>query len=107
MSIKEIAGVVGSFFYVSLFLEFHSLKMKCLGPTGILNLEEQRDVLYVIGGADPLGPLISIKAIPRKSIYLAIYLITNTHKNHKNYGGSRKLNIDKRNEASKWAKLCT
>ena len=70
MSIKEIAGVVGSFFYVSHFVAFHYLKMKCLGPTGILSLEEQRDVLYVIGGADPLGPPISIKAIPRKRIYL-------------------------------------
>ena len=67
MSIKEIASVVGSFRFVA----FHSLKMKCLGPTGILSLEEQRDVLYVIGGADPLGPPISTKAIPRKRIYLS------------------------------------
>ena len=70
MSIKEIAGVVGSFLVMFHILSrLIILDMKCLGPTGILSLEEQRDVLYVIGGADPLGLPISIKAIPRKRIY--------------------------------------
>ena len=83
---------------------FDSLKLKCLGPTGILNWEEQRDLLYVIGGADPLGPLISTKAISRKRIYFAAYLNTNIVKNNR---GSQKLSINKRNETSKLAKLCT
>ena len=41
----------------------------CLVPTGILNWEEQRDVFHVIGGANPLGLLISTE-VPRKRIYL-------------------------------------
>ena len=48
--------------------------MKYLGPSGVLTLEEQRDLLLVIGGANPLGPPspISTEAIPRKRIYLVI-----------------------------------
>ena len=51
----------------------------CLVPTGILKLKEQRDVLLAIGGADPIGPPISIKAIPRKRIYLVIHIFNYKH----------------------------
>ena len=80
MSIKEIADFVGLFFVSFHFVLSHFilLKMKCLGPTGILNWEEQRDLLYVIGGASPLGPLISFEAIPRTRTF-ATYLNTNLH----------------------------
>ena len=78
MSIKEIAEFVGPLFlYVSHFVAFYSFESDlCLVPTGILNWEEQRDVLFVIGGANPLGPLISTKAIPRKRIYLNTNIFT-------------------------------
>ena len=74
--------------------------MKCLVPTGILNLEEQRDVLFVIGGANPLGPLISTEAIPRKRIYLKF--------KHKHiYNLLRNLKVKYRLEGTTFGKIST
>ena len=49
---------------------YFSIKSKFIsGPSGILTLEEQRDVMYMIGGANPIGPLISTMAKPRSSSF--------------------------------------
>ena len=45
-----------------IILKLHFLKV----PSGILNWEEQRDIMLMIGGASPVGTPISIQILPRR-----------------------------------------